>query len=370
MRIIADQNIYKTRSFLPENIELTEFNPNNHIPDLDGFDALLVRTVTALNSKSVPLIPNTLKLLGTASSGSDHIEAPYFEQHGIDVIDANGCNAKAVSEYVITSLLLWGLERSTPLQSLTYGIIGIGAVGKEIQKQFDAFGLAYVSYDPPRQERDSSFNSADLEELLACDVLTFHIPLTKNGAHSTFHWLDEAKLSSHSYKLIINAARGGVIDEQALLQAMEQERVQDVIIDVWENEPDFNTKLAKRTFLSTPHIAGYSEQAKLNATQILIEKLGAKFDVEIVKPTHLFEEKNLIIADLDYSLRELLLRLNPLKEYDVALRDLISRSDKELLFRKLRVDRPYRYEYPYLKISNHFIQKFKELRLLGLAELG
>ncbi len=368
MKIIADHNIYKLRSFLTENIELIEFNPNNGIPSLDDFDSLFVRTVTALNSNSVPLIPSTLKLVGTASSGRDHIEDSYFEQHGVEVIDANGCNAIAVSEYVITSLLLWGIENSKSLQSLKYGIIGVGAVGQEVQKQFDAFGLSYVSYDPPRQERDPSFNSVDLEVLLACDVLTFHIPLTKGGDYNTFHWLDEAKFKSHSYKLIINAARGGIIDEVALLQALAQGRVQDIVIDVWENEPDFNTNIAQQAFISTPHIAGYSEQAKLNATQLLVEKLSEKFGIELESPTQLFEGKSLALADLDYSLRELLLRLNPLKEYDAALRDLISRPDKELLFSKLRVDRPYRNEYSYLKISNHLVDKFKELRLLGLGK--
>ncbi len=369
MKIIADQNIYKLRSFLSENIELNEFNPNNGIPNLDEFDVLFVRTVTALDSNSVPLIPSTLKLLGTASSGKDHIEASYFEQHGVDVIDANGCNAKAVSEYVMTSLLLWGIENSTSLPSLKYGVIGVGAVGQEVQKQFDAFGLSYISYDPPRANRDSTFSSASLEELLACDVLTFHIPLTKDGDHSTFHWLDELKLNSYTYKLIINAARGGVIDEQALLQALAQGRVQDVVIDVWENEPNFNSKLAQQAFISTPHIAGYSEQAKLKATQLLVDKFGEKFGIEMKHPSNLFEAKNLEIADLEYPFRELLLRLNPLKEYDVALRDLISRPDKELLFKKLRVDRPYRYEYPYLSISETFLNKFEELKLLGLRKI-
>tara|TARA_R110002049_G_scaffold38203_1_gene119103 strand:- start:80 stop:1234 length:1155 start_codon:yes stop_codon:yes gene_type:complete len=369
LKIIADQNIYKLRSFLSENIELNKFNPNNGIPNLDEFDALFVRTVTALNSNSVPLIPSTLKLLGTASSGRDHIEASYFEQHGVDVIDANGCNAKAVSEYVMTSLLLWGIENSTSLQALKYGVIGVGAVGQEVQKQFDAFGLSYISYDPPRANRDSTFSSDSLEALLACDVLTFHIPLTKDDDHSTFHWLDESKLNSHSYKLIINTARGGVIDEQALLQALEQGRVQDVVIDVWENEPNFNSKLAQQAFISTPHIAGYSEQAKLKATQLLVDKFGEKFGLQMKHPIDLFEPKNLEIADLEYPFRELLLRLNPLKEYDVALRDLISRPDKELLFKKLRVDRPYRYEYPYLRISETFLDKFKELKLLGIQKI-
>ena len=368
LKITADQNIYKLRSFLSDKIELTEFNPNNGIPNLDECDALFVRTVTALNSNSVPLLPNSLKLLGTASSGNNHIDTPYFEQKGIDVIDANGCNAKAVSEYVMTSLLLWGIQNSTSLQSLKYGIIGVGAVGKEVQKQFDTFGLSYVSYDPPRAERDSTFNSIALEELLSCDVLTFHVPLTKTGVHNTFHWLDEAKLNSHSYKLIINAARGGVIDEQALLRAMDNRRVKDVIIDVWENEPNFNSILAQKAFISTPHIAGYSEQAKLKATQLLVEKFGDIFGLEMNHPVDLFEEKNLEIADLDYSLQELLLRLNPLKEYDMALRDLISRPDKESLFKKLRVDRRYRFEYPYLRISETLLNKFEELKLLGLRK--
>lgn len=369
MKIIADQNIYKLRILVPDKIEVTYFNPDQGLPSSVNSEALFVRTVSHINAYSLPQIPSTLKLIGTASSGSDHIDTEYFEGNGVRVIDAKGCNATAVAEYVITSLLLWGAQKSIPLESLTYGIIGVGAAGSAVQKQFDNFGLHYVCYDPPREIADPTFKSASLEEVLACDVLSFHTPLLKTGVNSTWHWLDEAKLTAHKFMLIINAARGGIIDESALLRAMERQQVQDVIIDVWENEPNFNTQLAQKAFIATPHIAGYSEQAKVQATKIIVDKLCAFFEIESKSIQNDDSIKAIETKASEYTLTELLKLLNPLTEYDEALRGLISKPNKEALFRKLREDRTYRFEYAFLSINKEVLSEFKELKLLGVRPL-
>jgi len=370
LKIIADQNIYKLRSLVPDIIKVNYYNPAHKLPNFANYDALFVRTVTHINALSIPQIPTSLKLIGTASSGSDHIDADYFEDNGVKIIDAKGCNGKAVSEYVITSLLLWAAHKSIPIHSLSYGIIGVGAAGSAVQKQLDNFGLNYVCYDPPREIADSTFKSASLEEVLACDVLTFHTPLLKAGTNKTWHWLDEAKLSTRNFALIINAARGGIIDESALLQAMENQQVQDVVIDVWENEPDFNTELAQKAFIATPHIAGYSEQAKVRATKIIVDKLCAFFEID----SHSIQNDNIVnTIEIDsdiHTLSELLQLLNPLMEYDKALRELISNPNKEVLFRKLREDRTYRFEYAFLSIAPDLLSRFNELNLLGVKPLN
>ncbi|MFA5670533.1 MAG: 4-phosphoerythronate dehydrogenase [Balneolaceae bacterium] len=369
MKIIADQNIYKIRSLTPDIIEVNYYNPAHDLPSFANYDALFVRTVTHINALSIPQIPTSLKLIGTASSGSDHIDADYFEDNGVKVIDAKGCNAKAVSEYVITSLLLWAAHKSISINSLSYGIIGVGAAGSAVQKQFDNFGLSYVCYDPPREIADPTFKSASLEEVLACDVLTFHTPLLKTGSNKTWHWLDEAKLTTHKFALIINAARGGIIDESALLKAMATQQVQDVIIDVWENEPDFNAHLAQKAFIATPHIAGYSEQAKVRATKIIVDKLCAFFEINS-ESIQIDSTIKAVEIDSDAStLTELLKRLNPIIEYDDALRNLISKPNKKALFRELREDRTYRFEYSFLSISKEVLSEFKELQLLGVNPL-
>ncbi len=369
LKIIADKNIYKLDQFLNDNVEITTFDPNDPLPGLEAYDALFVRTVTKLNSKTLEKIPESLKLIGTGSSGSDHIEREYFRSKDVEVIDAKGSNADAVSEYVITSLLLWSIKRDIELSEMTVGIIGAGATGSAVADQLSRFEIPFLSYDPLREQRDKNFSSTSLNDILECDILTFHVPLEKEGSHSTFHWLDESKLSDNSFELIINASRGGVIDELALLNAVQKNTVSDIIIDVWEGEPDFNTAVAEEAFIATPHIAGYSEQAKLNASRMLVEQFSEFFDVEVPDSSMLYQPKEIDIADLNYTAYELLLRLHPLREYDADLRNLNLRPDKSILFQKLRTDRPYRYEYPYISLNETLLDEFNVLKKLGVKPL-
>lgn len=366
IKIIADQNLYKLNEFLPNDVEISFYDPGLGIPDAEGFDAFILRTVTRLNSESFPKIPCSLKFIGTGSSGSDHIDIKYLENSEISFADAKGCNARAVAEYIITSLLLWRDEKEINLQNLTYGIIGAGKAGCAVASVFEAFGLRYKLFDPPRELRDTGFKSASLEETLNCDVLTFHVPLTHSGEYKTYHWLDAGKLENRSFKLILNAARGGVIDEQRLLKAIDEGSVQDIIIDVWENEPDFDSKVAERAFIATPHIAGYSEQAKLNASKMVCEHLCKFFGLNCPPVKDLYAIKSIELASLNYSLNDLLLRLHPIKEYDAVLRNLFFRSDKSKLFAKLRTDRPFRYEYGFLELEENLKNKFRELKFLGI----
>lgn len=370
IKILADEHSYKLNQFLPNEIELVSYDPTEPFPNLNGFDALFVRTVSKLDESTIPSIPSSLKIVGTGSSGSDHIDKDYFQQNGVKVIDAIGSNANAVSEYVITGLLLWSIKRAKNLNHFKVGIVGAGATGSAVAKQCAAFGIETVSYDPPKEQRETEFKSASLDEVLNCDILTFHVPLIHEASDSTFHWLDAEKLAGRKFELIINAARGGVIDELALLKMIDEESVQDVIIDVWEGEPDFNTALVEKAFIATPHIAGYSEQAKLNASKMLVEQMSEFFEISILDYSHLYEPKTLDIADLNYSLYELLLRLHPLREYDADIRDLCLRPDKSILFRKLRNDRPLRFEYPYLNIGDNLIHEFETLVKLRINTIS
>lgn len=366
IKVIADQNLYKLEKFLPKEIEFTLYDPNFGLPNTEGFDALLLRTVTKLNPQTFSKIPPSLKFVGTGSSGSDHIDLEYLKSNGIKFVDALGNNAQAVAEYVMTALLLWREEKGESLSDFTYGIIGVGKAGSAIAKIFHSFGLKYVLYDPPRAEIDPQFKSATLNEVLDCDVLSFHVSYSKSGVHSTHHWLDEDKLSGQTFELIINASRGGVIDEHAVSKAMNLGSVKDIIIDVWENEPDFNIDFANLAFVSTPHIAGYSEQSKLNASKMICEELCIFFGLSCPPTKNLYPSKELILSHLSYSFEELLLRLHPIKEYDTALRDLTYRTDKSALFQKLRTDRPYRYEYGFLKLEKDFLNEFEDLKRLGV----
>lgn len=367
--VAADQNLYKISELIPPQVRLTLYDPSDGIPNLVGADALLVRTVTHLNEETLPKPPKQLKFIGTASSGTDHLDNEYLESKGIQLTDANGCNARAVAEYVMTALLLWR-EKFEPKKPIgKVGVIGVGKAGSEVYKLLSGFDIECVTYDPPRELREDSFTSATLEEVLSCDILSFHVPLNKKGDYPTYHWLNEEKLRNQSFKLIINAARGGVIDEDALLKSFHEKRIQNYILDVWEGEPDFNPKVAENAFIATPHIAGYSEQAKINATKIVCDKMADFFDIERAAPVYKNLTKSEDLAHIHYELSKLLTRLHPIKGYDAALRDLINRPDKKVLFRDLRNEWPYRFEYSFIKIRKPLLQEFPELKKLGIKSL-
>lgn len=367
IHILADQNLYKIEELIPPHTQLKLYDPSKGIPDLTGTDALLVRTVTHLNEDTLPSIPPSLKFIGTGSSGTDHLDNEYLEQKGITLADANGCNARAVAEYVMTALLLWKEEHQPEEPLGKVGVIGVGKAGSAVVNLLKTFGVEYVEYDPPREERDPDFTSASLEEVLNCDILTFHVPLTKKTAHPTFHWLNDDKLSGRDFKLIINAARGGVVDELALMKYFVEGSVGNYVLDVWEEEPDLNTKIAKHAFIATPHIAGYSEQSKINATKIVCDKLAAHFDIEPAISAYKNVSKTVDLAHIKYNLKGILTRLHPIKGYDAALRDLFDRPDKKVLFRNLRNEWPYRFEYPFLTIRPEFLKEFPELSSLGIT---
>lgn len=366
IKVIADQNLYKLKEFLPEDIDLIRFDPIKGLPNIEDFDAFLIRTVTKITETTFQKIPSSLKFVGTASSGTDHVDIDYLQSNSIHFADALGNNSRAVAEYIITSLLLWRERNGKELSNYSYGIIGVGNAGSAVAEIFKSFGLKVVLFDPPRAEREVDFKSATLNEVLSCDILTFHTPITNKGQHPTHHWLDEEKLVGRSFELIINAARGGIIDESAVSRAMDSHAISDIIIDVWENEPDFDTDFAMRAFISTPHIAGYSEQSKLNASRMVCEKLCRFFGLNCPSTDHLYQQKEVKPAHLSYLFEELLLRLHPVKEYDAALRDLCNRTDKTTLFRKLRTDRPYRFEYGYLNLADTYLNTFDELKKLGI----
>jgi erythronate-4-phosphate dehydrogenase len=361
--------LYKIEELIPPHTQLNLYDPSKGVPDLEGNNALLVRTVTHLNAETLPDIPSSLKFIGTASSGTDHLDNEYLEQNGITLADANGCNARAVAEYVITALLLWR-EAHQPCEAFTkVGVIGVGKAGSAVVELLQNLDIECVAYDPPREIHDPDFISASLEEVLNCEILTFHTPLNKKGAHPTFHWLNEEKLTGRNFKLIINAARGGVIDELTLMRSYVEGSVENYILDVWEKEPDFNTEVAKHAFIATPHIAGYSEQAKINATKVICEKMTQHFSIESAIPEYKGTSLSIDFAHITYDLTKILTRLHPIKGYNAALRDLVDRPDKKGLFRNLRNEWPYRFEYAHLKIRKELLDEFEILKKLGIQVL-
>ena len=259
MKIVCDQHI----PFLLEAVQ-TEWPQVEIIPmkpeEIDAFsvrdaDVLVVRTRTRVDEKL--LAGSSVRLVCTATIGFDHIDTAFCEAHGIRWISCPGCNAQAVCDYIEEALC------ETHAQG-TIGVVGVGHVGSLVAKMAERRGMKVLLNDPPKGIGVSLDFIAQ-----NCDIITFHVPMDK----TTYHLCDEAFLSScKSGALIINAARGGVVDEAALLRSGHP-----YILDTWENEPDINREVLTHALFASMHIAGYSIEGKRNATQMCLNKIAEEF---------------------------------------------------------------------------------------------
>lgn len=245
--------------------------------DVRNADALIVRTRTRCDEAL--LKGSKVQFVATATIGFDHIDADYLAQAGIVWTSCPGCNAASVAQYVESSLLLLQQEKGLPLHQSTIGIVGCGHVGSRVKVVAERLGMRILISDPPLANPD--FVSLETIEREA-DIITFHVPLTREGEHATWHLADDAffhRLLRQPY--IINTSRGGVVDNIALLSALQEGRVRDAIVDVWEGEPNLNLSLLHRVFIGTPHIAGYSADGKANADNMVIEALCHHFALPV-----------------------------------------------------------------------------------------
>lgn len=346
MKILADKYLYELDKQVPGGSELDRYDPDDGFPeDAKRYDALLIRTVTKINEKTIPE-PGKLSFIGSATAGFDHVDIDYLNKIGVAFARSEGCNANAVAEYVITALYKWADERGVDLLSGKAGIVGCGNTGGRVAGYLKNLGVQTVLYDPPKARREQTFISSTENDLLDCDILTFHTPLINSGHHPTVHMCSEEWLEN-GFSLIVNTSRGGVIDEKALLKSHQQGKTKDYILDVWENEPLFNDKVAQKSFLNTPHIAGYSKEAKWKASETVVHKMCEHFGLK--KPEialHLKPEVVIKSAE-NPSFSEFLWEHSNLKDYNRSFKPLIGLTDdeKSQRFAKLRSETETRFEF-------------------------
>ena len=249
--------------------------------DVKDADALIVRTRTHCNEQL--LSGSKVQFVATATIGFDHIDTDYLKQAGIAWTNCPGCNSGSVAQYVECSLLQLQQYLGLNLQESTIGIVGCGHVGSKVKAVAERLGMHVLVCDPPLEKANphhaSSITYVPLNTIeRECDVITFHVPLSREGQYATFHMADEDffhRLPRVPY--IINTSRGEVVDNVALLSALQEGRVRDAVIDVWEGEPQLNLALLQRVFIGTPHIAGYSADGKVNADNMVIDALCRHF---------------------------------------------------------------------------------------------
>lgn len=264
MNIIADQNMPLVEAlFAPFGV--VRLLPGRAISaaDVREADVLLVRSVTKVDREL--LEGSAVRFVGSATIGTDHIDLEYLAEAGIEFAYAPGCNAEAVVQYdlAVMSHLLpdW--------RNKTVGIVGCGNVGGRLYRRLLDLGVTCAVYDPFFSVNDIA-DLGDLAAVIACDIICLHTPLTTDGDYPSYHLFNEDILKSlKPDALLINAGRGAVIDNQALLNAFRQGFTAQVALDVWEAEPRVDRDLMAFVAMATPHIAGYSLEGKINGTAMI-----------------------------------------------------------------------------------------------------
>lgn len=281
MKIICDDKIPYIRQALESIADEIVYLPGADITNTDvrDADAIIVRTRTHCDAQL--LSGSSVQLVVTATIGYDHIDTQWLEQAGINWTNCPGCNATSVAQWVRTSLQALQQDSGLRLADATLAIIGYGHVGHAVAEAMQPLVAKTIISDPPLFGEALPYANLPLQQAVEnADIITFHTPLTHDGDFPTWHIADENLFSKLRRPVtVINAARGGVIDEAALLRAMSSGHVSHAIIDTWEGEPHINPELLDKAYIATPHIAGYSADGKANASRMAAEAVAQHFNI-------------------------------------------------------------------------------------------
>lgn len=249
--------------------------------DLVDVDVLIIRSITKVNEDLLSKA-NKLKFVGTATAGMDHMDTALLDKKGIAYSNAQGSNCESVGDYILSVLLVLAEKYNLSFEGKSIGIVGCGFVGSQVYNKAKALGLTIVKNDPPRFKIGDKTCNATLDEALACDIVTLHVPLIKDGEYKTLHLIDEQKLLKLKPNAIfINASRGNVVDNEALSVFLEKRPDVKVWLDVFEGEPQINCKkLLSQVDGATAHIAGYSYESKRRANVMLANTLAHVLKLE------------------------------------------------------------------------------------------
>lgn len=367
MKIIADKNIPYLKGIAELFGEVTYLDGAAFTQKtIKDADTLIVRTVTHFDENI--LKDTAVKLICSATIGYDHIDTGYCDSHGIAWTNAPGCNSGSVQQYITSVLITMSRKKGFSLKGKTIGIVGVGNVGKKVAKACEVLGMKVLLNDPPRQAVEEGDNFVSLQTIMdEADIITFHTPLTKDGEYKTCHLADADFFSSLKKKpVIINSARGGIIDTNAIKTALRKGEISGAVIDCWENEPDIDLEYLNMAEIATPHIAGYSADGKANATRMSLTAIAdfyhlSEAPVSLVKepePTNPVIDMNKY-TDQDNRIYDAILETyNPVGDYSRLI-------NNPATFKKLRNEYPLRREYFAYNIMNATDEEKDILNCLG-----
>ncbi len=263
----------------------------NHVRDLD---AIIVRSATKVRKEMIDAAEK-LKAIGRAGVGLDNIDVEYAKSKGIKVINTPRATSISVAELTIGLILAvmrkiayadremrngaWPKKKCKGIEMYgkTMGIIGIGRIGREVAKRAKAFGMKVIYYDVYRPdestEKELDIEFRELNVLVSeADVITLHLPLTPE----TKHLINKERIEKmKDGAIIINAARGGIVDENALYEALKSGKLYGAALDVYENEPLKESKLFELdNIVLTPHIGAQAKEGQTRAGIEVAKKIA------------------------------------------------------------------------------------------------
>ncbi|MFP8965440.1 4-phosphoerythronate dehydrogenase [Pokkaliibacter sp. CJK22405] len=361
LRIVADENMPGLQALFSGLGEVTALPGRDLDPEIvKDADVLLVRSVTKVNEAL--LADSKVRFVGSATIGMDHLDRPWLDSRNIFHTNAPGCNAESVADYVIGVLAhLFLVDGYDGFHDKRFAVIGAGNVGSRVVKRLRGMGLNVVVNDPPLEKSGTQPEESFvcLEDALKADIICMHTPLVRGGDHPTKHLIGKDELSKiRPGSLLINAGRGDVIDNSALLARLEQQHDFTVALDVWEGEPDVLRALIPFTRLSTPHIAGYSLDGRMRGSwmiyQSLCHFLGMTPDIELesLLPSPFISEAR-VQGDTSFAdcLRLVPLTVDVHRESERFRQHYADSNEHPGLFDRLRKSYPLAREMSTLKIA-------------------
>ncbi len=316
-------------------------------------DVLLIRSVTPVGA-SLLADNNSVKFVGSATIGTDHVDQNYLAARNITFANAAGCSKHSVAQYVLTAILTLRPQYWQPsMPPVTLGIIGLGNIGSTLAQYAHDLGWQVLGYDPLLPA--SNINNASFAQVISqSDVISLHVPLTDkkdnanpNGSdYPTRYLIDKNALDTMpASTLLINSARGPVINAHDLAADIERTGRQ-VVLDVFEHEPEISESLLSKLAIATPHIAGYTVEGKLRGTQIIYDALCEKLAVTPAQSMHTLLPLNMFLWSELKAHPERLIKFYNIMQDDAALRSKLADGQvKGADFDQLRRDYHLRREW-------------------------
>lgn len=354
MKIVADKNIpYVREAFASLGSVRTVSGGEISAEVVADADLLLTRSTIMVDEQL--LGRSRARFVATATAGVEHVDQEYLARRGIEFASAPGSNANSVAEYVAEALLVLAERGGWSVAGKTIGVVGVGNVGSRVVQKARALGMSVLENDPPLARRTGESRFVDMREIVKADVVTLHVPLTREGRDATYHMVDAAFLGEMKPgAVLINAARGPVVVEEDLKRAIKSGRLAAVVLDVWDNEPEVSTELLEMVDIGTPHIAGHSLDGKVAGTAMVYEAACRFLGVEPTVDVRMFlpppEVPEIIVdggGDPEAIVRATATQVYNVLDDDARLREIsaVPPAERGEFFASLRRNYPVRREF-------------------------